>query len=236
MIEDVSSATPQPYSKTVNTYFLRNVLSGTELLDASSTTATVFPQLTQTDKYVYEAASLDVAGQHTYMTYGYDDYGNIDTYADYANATDSTDNVFAKIDYSHVDAVCKDKHIVGKAKLITVTASPGITTPWLRKRQADFDCATTGNLKEVREYNTETEIAVTSLSYENDGNLDTVTRPNINTPTGVRHVTRYDYDTTVAIYPEKIEASYNATSYYTSTARYDYDFGESLICQRHQRQ
>ena len=64
-----ADATARPYLETEQTNVLKDVTTG-GAGDAASTTATLFPQLTRTDKRFYEGQP--VAGKATHTLYDYD--------------------------------------------------------------------------------------------------------------------------------------------------------------------
>jgi hypothetical protein len=78
--EILQDAQGRPFTETENTYTLRNVDTGTEPVDGTSTTATIFPMLTKTDHRFYEGQLSP--GKTTFTTQTYDAFGNIATFTD----------------------------------------------------------------------------------------------------------------------------------------------------------
>jgi RHS repeat-associated protein len=194
------------FADTQNTYVLRDVTTGAEPADATSTTATVFPMLTRTDERFNEGGVR--AAKSTATTNHYDSYGDIDVYTDLGD-TGTADDVVANVGYT----TCADTH-VRAANSIIVTG--GGTQ--LRRRESTIDCVT-GDVTQVRQYLASGSAAVTDLSYTSDGNILTVTDPaNAN---GQRATLTYGYDPTVRTYVEHIVDNFGLTS----TATHDLRFG-----------
>ncbi len=201
----------QPYLETENTFALRDVETGAAPADATSITATIFPQLVETTRRFHEGSPS--AQKATSTTFAYDDYGNVTRFVDTGDAGPA-DDVAARIDYK----LCTNSYIVGKAARIVVTDASNRT---LRERQGEIDCAT-GNLSQVRQLLENGQAAVTDLSYFPNGNLKTVTGPA--NAKGQRYALDYVYDDAVSTYPVSITDSFG----YTSTATHDYRFGKPL--------
>ncbi|MEM9522374.1 MAG: SpvB/TcaC N-terminal domain-containing protein, partial [Pseudomonadota bacterium] len=199
------------FLETVNTYRFVDVATGTDVGDPESLTATVFPQLVRTDSHFYEGQA--VAGKSTFVTYAYDQYGNVVEYVDAANLETTDDDVTSTIGY-HQDLAA---HIVGKADAVVVTGNGAVH----RERQADF-APGTGNMTQLRGLLADGGIAVTDLAYDGFGNLTGVTGPA--NASGQRYARDYDYDPAVATYVTRVEDSFG----YVSTASYDERFGAML--------
>jgi RHS repeat-associated protein len=198
------------FADTQNTYVLRDVSTGAEPADGTSTTATIFPMLTRTDERFNEGGIRAV--KSTATTNHYDSYGDIDVYTDTGEPGTTADDVVANVGY----LTCADTH-VRAANSIVVTG--GGTQ--LRRRESNVDCAT-GNVTQVRQYLADGSAAVTDLSYTGDGNILTVTDPaNANSQ---RATLTYGYDPTVRTYVEHIVDNFGLTS----TATHDLRFGTVL--------
>jgi RHS repeat-associated protein len=202
------------FADTQNTYVLRDVTTGAEPADGTSTTATIFPMLTRTDERFNEGGAT--ATKSTAITNHYDTYGDIDTYTDLgetgAGDVGAADDVVAQVGYT----TCATSH-VRAANSITVTG--GGTQ--MRRRESDVDCAT-GDVIQVRQYLADGSAAVTDLSYTGDGNILTVTDPpNDN---GQRSTLTYSYDPTLRTYVEQITDNFGLKS----TATHDLRFGTLL--------
>lgn len=193
------------FADTQNTYVLRDVDSGAEPADGSSTTATIFPMLTRTDERFNEGGMR--AAKSTATTNHYDSYGDIDAYSDLGD-TGTADDVVANVTYT----TCADTH-VRAANSIVVTGGGTV----MRRRESDVDCAT-GDVTEVRQYLADGSPAVTDLTYTADGNIHTVTDPS--NALGQRYTETYGYDPTLRTYVEQISDSYGLTSSSTHDLRF----------------
>jgi RHS repeat-associated protein len=196
-------------TETENTYVLRDVLTGAEPADGASTTATIFPMLTRTDKRFYEGHTT--VRKSTYSVTHYDAFGDIDTTTDYGEAG-AADDVVAQVGYSSCPVTQ-----VRTANSITVTGGGA----QMRRRQSTVDCAT-GDVTQVRQYLVDGSAAVTDITYTGDGNLLKVTDPA--NATGQRGWLSYDYDTATRSQVEKITDNFGLTS----SATHDLRFGTVL--------
>ena len=205
--EILTDAQGRKYTETKNTYLLRNIETGAELANLNHLTATVFPELIRVDKLFYEGEPQP--GKFTFETYQYDALGNVIKFFD-AGDLGADDDVEAEIGYFS-DAA---NYIVGKANSIIVRSNGRV----MRKREADFENGT-GNLKQVRQFLASGQAAVTDLTYDQYGNIITVTGPaNYN---GQRYQLTYAYDPTVFTHNVSVTDSFG----YASTADYDLKYG-----------
>ena len=210
--ELTSDALARPFLETQNTYVLRDVDIGTEPVDGTSTTATVFPQLTRTDKRFFEGGT--VAQKATATLHEYDALGNVSRFTDTGDVG-AQDDVVVVINYTSSDPACQSSYIVGKANKIVVT---GNGAP-MRNREATIDC-TTGDEAQVRQFLETGQAAVTDLTYFDNGNIQLVKGPaNKN---GQRYTLTYEYDLTVATHVTRITDNFGLFS----TADYDLRFGK----------
>lgn len=205
--EVTDDAAGHPYLETENTYVLRDVVTGNELTDPQSTTATVFPELSRTDQRFYEGNPTP--GKTTFTTYQYDGLGNLTQYFD-SGDVGPQDDVTATIDYSS----CPNTYVVGTTIKIVVTGN-GVE---MRHREASMDCAT-GNVTQVRQYLANGDAATTDLAYFPNGNLQSVKDPP--NQSGDRYQTNYEYDPMAQAHITKITNSFG----YTSTATYNLKYG-----------
>ncbi|MFI6698967.1 SpvB/TcaC N-terminal domain-containing protein [Streptomyces sp. NPDC050509] len=201
----------RPFTETVNTYQLRDIATGTAA-DPAGTTASVFPQLTRVDKKFHEGAQEPAKTTHTVMAY--DEYGNLTGSFD-AGDDGVEDDVQTDFGYTASDHACRDRNLVGLARSVSQRATATDTS--LRHREATVDCAT-GALRQIREYPTPTDIAVTDLEYRPDGNLRSVTRPA--NKSGQRYKLEYGYDTVVGVYVESVVDSFGYRSATTHNLKY----------------
>lgn len=213
-----------PYLKTDNTYEMRDV----ETFESVKKPATTFPALTDTVKTFYESGTGTIT---TTTTFDYDSYGNVTNFTDYGNDGDDTDNVEARIAYTADDTSCVDHYIVGKALSIKVYEQGDL----VRHRSGEFDCDNNGrgNLRFHKQHivyesgslssqYVNDNIAVTELTYDQYGNVETETGPL--SKTGEQIELKYAYDDFVHTYANRID---NLSYKYYSEARYDYKWGKT---------
>ncbi|MEU3062887.1 SpvB/TcaC N-terminal domain-containing protein [Streptomyces subrutilus] len=207
----ISDGAGRPFTETVNSYQLQDIATGTTA-DPAGTTASVFPRLTRVDKKFHEGAQAPAKTTHTVMAY--DDYGNLTGSFD-AGDDGVEDDVQTDFEYTASDQACRDRNLVGLARAVSQRAT-ATDTP-LRHREASVDCAT-GALRQIREYATPTDIAVTDLAYHPDGNLRSVTRPA--NKSGQRYKLEYGYDTVVGVHVESVVDSFGYRSASTHNLKY----------------
>lgn len=206
-----TDAAGRPFTETVHTYELHDVATGTAA-DPADTTASVFPKPTRVDRRFHEGAQEPAKTTHTAMTY--DAYGNLTGSFD-AGDEGTGDDVQTDFAYTASEQACRDRHLVGVARSVSQRATATDTS--LRRREATVDCAT-GALRQVREYATATDIAVTDLEYHPDGNLRSVTRPA--NRSGQRYRLEYGYDTVVGVHIESVVDSFGYRSATTHNLKY----------------
>jgi RHS repeat-associated protein len=205
-----SDGAGRPFVETRNTYQLRDVATGGPAL-AGSTTATVFPLLSRTDKNFYEGQPA--AGKSTFTENEYDALGNLTRSFDAAD-TGTADDVESRFGYTSSIPACAASGVVGIANAVEVRGN-GTT---LRRRESTVDCPS-ANVAQVREFLADGSAAVTDLAYFPDGNLSSATGPANNT--GQRFRLEYGYDTVVGVHIESIMDSFG----YRSTETHDLRFG-----------
>ena len=115
-----SDGNDSKYIESVNTYRLRDISNpGTDTaiddpVAGASTTATLFPMLTKSERGFYEGGQ---GYKGTYTTQLYDEYGNITRFFDAGESGNPADDVEASISYS---TGCLNNYIIGKPTLIEV--------------------------------------------------------------------------------------------------------------------
>jgi RHS repeat-associated protein len=204
----VQTGAGQRFVEEEHTYVLHDVLTSAEPADGSSTTATIFPQLARTDRRFYEGNAAP--GKTTYVTNSYDAFGNVTQFFD-AGDPGAADDLTAAIEYEH----CLAPYIVDKAKSIVVTGSGAE----LRRREATIDCAT-GNETQIRQFLANGQVAVTDLSYFDNGMLKQVVEPANHK--GQRYTLDYEYDPVIGQFITKITDIFG----YSSSAAYHPKFGK----------
>jgi RHS repeat-associated protein len=200
----------RPFKETVNTYQLRDVITGAPA-SATSTTATVFPLLARTDRHFYEGQAAP--GKSTFIENSYDEFGNVTRTFDAADVG-TADDVETNVRYSGTIAACRGAHVVG----LPVASDIRGTGSVLRRSEADVDCGS-ANVRQVREYLADGTAAVTDMTYFDNGNLKSVTEP-VN-KNGQRLRLDYTYDNVVGVHVESITDSFG----YTSTSTHDLNYG-----------
>jgi RHS repeat-associated protein len=206
--EVTRSSDGRPFLETENSYDLLDVSTGNPPDPAESTTATVFPRLSRTDRRFHEGQPIP--GKTTFVTYEYDANGNVRRVFD-SGDTGSADDVDAVITYFSDDA----NHILDTPDSIVVRGNGQV----MRQRYATIEPAT-GNLLQVRQRLEDGREAVTDLEYFPDGNLMRVVGPaNLH---GHQYTIDYEYDPTVSTHLAAVTDAFG----YRSTATFDLDFGK----------
>jgi RHS repeat-associated protein len=195
----VYDASGKLFTDTQLTYDTRDVLTGADPADTSSTTATIFPMLVRTDESFYEGGT--VAQKTTFSTQHYDALGNIDQTTD-AGDPGTGEDVLTSISYAN----CPGTYLESAPASVVATDVNGKV---LRHREQDVDCGT-GDVTEVREYLADGSFATTDMSYLPDGMLATVTNPP--NSSGQRYQLSYTYDSTVGTYVTSTTDSFGLTS------------------------
>ncbi|MEQ8681341.1 MAG: SpvB/TcaC N-terminal domain-containing protein [Cyclobacteriaceae bacterium] len=215
LLETMSDGEGNKFVQKENTYELRDIFTG-EVLSAAelkSDDGNAFPAMVAMEQRFYEGQPF--AGKMTSMIYEYDLIGNVTSFADLGDAP-AEDELFASIEYHDVDA--GDVRIQATPSSIEVRGTSG---ELYRKREASID-ETTGNVTQIRQYLTDDEVAVYDMEYDVFGNLTRLTRPkNANDE---RFSMNYTYDEVVQTYTTSVNNSYG----YSSSATYDFRFGQTL--------
>jgi len=166
-----------------------------------------FPTIARMDNNYYEGGTTP---KNTYMTYGYDDLGNVTDYYDNGDG----DNALTTVVTYHAER--GDNYVVGSPESIIVTGEGAY-----RERETDIDVR--GNVTEVREFISDTTMAVYNMAYDpENGNLTDMTRPENHK--GERMFFNYTYDNEVKTYLTGISDAYS----YNYSVTYDYRFGIAL--------
>ena len=209
--ELTSDGAGRPYLETENRYELKAVNAG-EATDAKSTSATLFPALTRTERRFFEGQSTAALSTHT--THEYDALGNVVHFTDAGNPG-FDDDVEAYIRYSGNDPACADHHIVGVPLGIDVIGEGRL----MRSRSSRIDCAS-GDITQVSRSLENGQASVTDLAYDRYGNLARVTGPANHA--GQRYALEYAYDPVINTHVTRISDSFG----YWSTASHTYKYGK----------
>lgn len=200
-----------PYTETEKGYRFVNVDSGQEVPRTAlpgQLNTRLFPQVSEEISRFYEGE--DQAGKQTRKAYlEYDGVGNVTHFIDYADSG-AADDVEARITYFYDEAAW----IMGAAKSIKVYGNSEL----LRHRESTIE-AGTGNVSDIRQHY-EDGVARYDFTYDDYGNLDTVTGPA--NDRGQRYAMTYGYDTQVSTHVTRVEDSFG----YVSTAKPDYRWGQ----------
>ena len=209
--ESTSDADENKYSETLYTYEFRDINTA-EILPSGfekSDSGTVFPALVQTQHFYYEGQADP--GLTTQSTYDYDPLGNLIKYTDTGDGTPE-DQLIAHIDYHHKPNL----YLHAVPASITVETAEGE----VRKRESSIDDS--GNITRIRSLLEDGSAAQTDLTYDDYGNLTRVLRPA--NAKGERLSFDYTLDDEVHTYVVNTLDGYG----YSSSAAYDYEFGQLL--------
>jgi RHS repeat-associated protein len=210
-----ASGDGKKYTEIVNTYALRDIVTGQVLPDSYKTNdaGAAFVALMRTDHNYYEGQTQP--GKTTYVTFGYDAVGNITQYTDFGDAG-AADDINAAISYYAIN----DKYILSEPKSILITGS-GKT---YRRRESTVD-AQTGDVTQVKQYLADGTAAVYDMGYDGYGNLIDLTGPA--NAKGQRFRLDYIFDNVVHSHIINLSNSYG----YSSKADFDYRFGQVISTQ-----
>jgi YD repeat-containing protein len=200
------------FTETINTIELKNIQTGATLPDSFNQTddSTAFPALVKSEQLFYEGRTT--AGKVTSMTYAYDLFGNISRYTDFGDPG-ANDDVTTNIKYHSVPS----KYIMNVPGSLTVEGN-GQT---YRKRETDIN-TNTGNIEEIRLFLQSNGVATMSMSYDQYGNVISLTRPQNASKKSL--VYTYEYDNDLKTYVTGISDTYG----YTSRFSFDPRFGKML--------
>ena len=195
-----------------NTYELKNIQTGATLPAAArqSDDGAAFPALVLAEKLFYEGQPA--AGKTTSTSFAYDVFGNISDSIDFGD-TGAADDLSTAISYHSVPS----RYIMNVPGSVTISGSGKV----YRQSATTID-NNTGNVTELREYLASGDIAKSNMTYDGNGNLTSVTRPE--NATGQRLTYTYEYDQQVQTYRTKTSDSYG----YSSGTTYDVRFGKVL--------
>ncbi|MCY9877328.1 SpvB/TcaC N-terminal domain-containing protein [Vibrio natriegens] len=200
------------FTETVNSYQTEDVFSGA-ILDAAGKEndfTSAFPQLVTTETFFYEGTGT--AEKQTRIDYQYDNYGNVVVQTDHGDVGTSDDWTATVVYHELVS-----DWIVSAPKSISLRDAAGNV---LRQREADINSQ--GRVEQVRVYADSATALTTDITYDDYGNLRTVTRPE--NYKGERYVLSYVMDDAVQTYFASVSDSFG----YTSSSTYDYRFGAML--------
>lgn len=206
--EVMTDADGKKYSEKINTYELRDAISGAPF-DPAIEAGTSFYALTQTQTLFYEGQPS--AGLQNTVSYVYDAIGNIVYYADNGDGTPG-DLITASITYHDLDAL----YLKSIPKSIDVHDHQGR----IRYREQDIDG--TGNITQIRQFLETGDTAAYDMTYDAFGNLKRFTRPK--NYKNQRFYFDYTYDTLIYTYVTKVQDAFG----YSSSATYDYLFGQPI--------
>jgi RHS repeat-associated protein len=189
--------------RTDNTYELIDVMEDSK-----------FPGLTKTTNYFYDGTKTDegLYEKFTYQQYSYDSYGNIIYFYD-SGDEGTDDDLQANISYF----MDRNAYIM-KPNMIEVRDLTN--NRLLRKRHAQYE-QNTGNLLRLTQIITPTQNAVWQMTYDEYGNLRTITDP-------VGYRLTYTYDPYTHTYITRTEDNFPPSKGgpYYSLSEYDLRFGQ----------
>ncbi len=212
------------WTRTINTYDTSavKVMRGSGMGGAVVPGAK-FPLLLETDTYFYAGGTKeDSFAKSTGQKFGYDDYGNVSSFTDFAD-DGADDDVHADIGYWTVD---DDAAYMTKPSSILVWGKN--TSDIYRERTADYD-PSTGNLAQLTMKMQSGTNPVWVMGYDpNNGNLTSMMYPSGDAAHQTNkkpdpYVISYAYDDELSTFVKSISDSFG----YTSLAGYQYEFGQS---------
>lgn len=209
--ETLFDAEGNPFTEMRNSYVLLDVLSGTPLppLAAQSDHGMAFPALVETRELYIEGDVSTIISSG--VNYAYDSYGNVVHFTDHGDGTEA-DRFETFIDY-HYDL---PSHLLS----IPATVETVSSGQQMRYREQDIDSE--GNILQVRKFLSPNLPVITDFTFDQYGNITGVTKPENHL--GERLSYTITWDDQVAQFPIAVSDSYG----YTSSASYDYKYGEML--------
>jgi RHS repeat-associated protein len=218
--ETVQDGAGSIFTTTNYIYELMDVMNGAALPPSFAMTddSAAFPALMEMRTLYFEKAPS--VQKMSRVTYDYDLYGNLTHYTDFGDLSSSGTNINTEddfktlIEYHYYTGI----HLVGTPSSMIVESNGGI----YRKRVTTID-SNRGNLLQVRKYLDASTTADIDMTYDQYGNIKTLTRPENHN--AERFSFTYDYDTEVHTYVERITDAYD----YISEAEYDYRYGTMTL-------
>ncbi len=209
--EYVQDAESRKYTETQYQYRLKDVETGSDLplALAQSDIGTAFPALVETINLYYEGDSAQVLQSR--MAYQYNLYGNVIVSTDYGNGSPEDQKV-TTVSYHEPDGIYL-KNIPATEE---ISGMGGI----LRKQSTEIDDR--GNTLQLYRYLADGSSANSEMTYDEYGNLTSVTNPP--NAEGQRMTYNFTYDEALHTYLERTEDSYG----YVSESRHDPIFGRLL--------
>jgi hypothetical protein len=207
--EVMTAAAGNPYAETINTYEVRNAITG-QPFNVTDENGTAFNALLKTEKRFYEGQQT--AGLSTETRWEYDLAGNIIHYTETGDGT-VDDQLQAQIAYHILPGI----GLSSIPKSIRVQAGGQMD---IRRRETDIDSR--GNVVQIRQYLDNNTSANFDMEYDVYGNLTKITRPP--NKAGQRLWFEYAYDDEVYTYAVGVKDAYG----HTSSSQYDYAFGALL--------
>lgn len=211
--EVLEDAAGNLFTETLNTYELKDIVSGAALPASfkTSDTGKAFLASVKTQKNFYEGGPG--AQKTTSSSYQYDLLGNVTHFTDFGDEG-ADDDISSTITYHSIP----DKYIMATPSRVIVTGN-GQT---MRKSETSLNTLT-GDITQIRKFLQNGTAAKYDLEYDNYGNLKKIIRPeNAN---GERLDFQYEYDPEVHTYTTHVKDGYG----YSSGSTYDYKFGQMLL-------
>ncbi|SEF70746.1 RHS repeat-associated core domain-containing protein [Nonomuraea solani] len=197
--ESLADGAGKPFTRTENTYDVRDLGGGTR-----------FPQLTRVEASWFEGQAQ--AGKQTRTEMSYDELGNLTKKIEYGEPG-TGDDVETVTGYT----TCADTHIVGVPRTLQVRGGGKV----MRRADSTVDCRT-GNVTQHRALLADNTAAVTDLTYHPTGTIATRTSPQNHR--AQRYRLSYTYDDVIGNYVTATTDSFGLTS----SATYDLRFGTQL--------
>ncbi|MFI6024521.1 DUF5615 family PIN-like protein [Amycolatopsis magusensis] len=208
--ETTADAAGRLFAETRYTYQPKDVLTAKPVTTAVRA-ASVWPQPVRTDRYFHEGQAKAV--KSTYTEVAYDDVGNVIRRFD-PGEPGPQDDVEVLTRFSRELPECAGNRVLDTPFLTDTLGNKAV----MRHQESDVDCAT-GDALQHRALLANGDQAVTDVTYDDVGNVASVTGPP--NKFGQRYRLDYTYDAATATHTESVTDSFG----YRSTKEQDLRFG-----------
>lgn len=207
----VQDSSENLFDETLNTYELRDILTGEAQTNYNNDDGASFPALIETKEQFYEGEAT--AQKSIRMDFDYDLFGNVISYTDFGDSGNDDDFItsigYHSVPSSYIMDVPKSTQVAGNGNTY-------------RKRSSEID-ESTGKITQIKKQLENGDEAIFDMKYDDFGNLVKITHPE--NSRDERFFYEYQYDPEVQTYILSTSDAYG----YNSTAEYDYRFGKLLL-------
>ncbi|SMD26223.1 SpvB/TcaC N-terminal domain-containing protein [Kibdelosporangium aridum] len=218
--EITTDAAGKPFTEILYTYKPRDILAAT--VDLTKRNASIWSQPIRTDKRFYEGRAAPV--KQTYSEVTYDDIGNVTRQFE-PGEPGPADDVETITRYTTDFPECQDKRILDVPHTVDVLGNRKV----MRHRESDVDCRM-GRQTQHRALLENGDVAVTDMTYDDFGNLTSVTGPP--NKFSQRYRVGYTYDPVVNTHLEAVTDSFGLRSSSTTNLK----FGQAETTTDHNNQ